>query len=60
MIAAAIAFFGAACLFSVNGAWADANHANGLLKVVGGLCWLSVLVWIVYKYVKQGGNPNRG
>ncbi len=59
-IASIMAIVGVVLLFQIDSAIADKHNLNSLFTIGGILLIVSALGWIIYKYVKQGGNPNRG
>ncbi len=60
IIASLLAIVGVVLLFQIDSAIADKHNLNSLFKIGGILLIVSAVVWIFYKYKKQGGNPNRG
>ncbi len=60
IIASVLALVGVVLLFQIDSAIADKHNLNSLFKIGGILLIVSAVVWIIYKYNKQGGNPNRG
>ena len=60
LYASILAFVGFILIFNVGSAFADKHHVNGVFAILGTLFTVASLVWIGYKYAKQGGNPNKG
>ena len=60
LYASIIAFVGMILLFNVGSAFADKNRLNTFFIVLGSLFLATSVIWIGYKYMKQGGNPNKG
>ena len=53
MIAAALAFVGVICLFSVNSYSADEYNLNLFLTIAACIFLTASFVWISYEYLKQ-------
>ena len=60
LIASAMALTGMVLIFNVGSAFADKHNINSVFAIVGALLTASAVGWIAYRYVKSGGNPNRG